>query len=139
MENQIFFVEMLILPGEAGAEAEAAGTRRVDVMARGGKSIFIGVADVEWLVTYVAEELELGGVSLVPLSASSTSAKAGGGQDFRAQWDFAAVYDPGWTAEILTGALKGTTVKCKLANLDADKWGQRGGSSERGGRSARAA
>ena len=46
-EDHIFFVEMPILPGEAGAEAEAAGTRRVDVMARGAKTIFIGVDDVE--------------------------------------------------------------------------------------------
>ena len=81
---------------------------------------------MEWLVTY---ELELGGALVPP----------GGGQDFCVQWDFAAAMDdPGWTAEILKGALKGKTYKCRLANLDAQV-GPRGGSSERGGRSARAA
>ena len=69
VENRIFSMDM----------PEAAGTRRVDVMARGVKSIFVGVADVEWLVTYVAKELELGGAALVPPSASSASAIAGGG------------------------------------------------------------
>ena len=68
---------------------------------------------------------------MVPPSASSVagggdaapaSAVAGGGQDFRLRWDFAAVDDPGWTAEILKGALAGKTFTCKLANLDADKW-----------------
>ena len=130
VENHIFSVDMPILPEEAGAEAEAAGTRRVDVMARGAKTILIGVTDVDWLITYVAKELELGNVALVPPSAASASAVAGGGdaavagdrQDFRLRWDFAAVDDPGWTAEILKGALAGKTFTCKLANLDADKW-----------------
>ena len=30
--------------------------------------------------------------------------------------------DPGWIAEILKGPLTGKTFKCRLANLDADKW-----------------
>ena len=130
VENHIFSVDMPILPEEAGAEAEAAGTRRVDVMARGAKTILIGVTDVDWLITYVAKELELGNVALVPPSAASASAVAGGGdaavaggrQDFRLRWDFAAVGDPGWTADILKGALAGKTFTCKLANLDVDKW-----------------
>ena len=109
VEDHIFSVEMLILPGEAGAEAEAAGTRRVDVMARGSTSIFIGVLDVEWLITYVAKELELGGVALVPPAGggdAAPAAVAAGGRDFRVQWDFfAAREDPGWIAEILKGPL----------------------------------
>ena len=55
--------------------------------------------------------------------AAPASAVADGGQDFRVQWDFsAAMEDPGWIAEILKGPLKGKTFKCRLANLDADKW-----------------
>ena len=129
--DTVFSVQMPILPDEAGAEAAAAGTRCVDVMARGSNSLFIGVFDVEWLITYVAKELELGGVALVPPSASSVAgggdaapaAVAAGGRDFRVQWDFfAAREDPGWIAEILKGPLTGKTFKCRLANLDADKW-----------------
>ena len=129
--NTVFSVKMPILPCEAGEEAAAAGTRCVDVMARGSNSLFIGVFDVEWLITYVAKELELGGVALVPPSASSVAgggdaapaAVAAGGRDFRVQWDFfAAMEDPGWIAEILKGPLTGKTFKCRLANLDADKW-----------------
>ena len=58
--NTVYSVKMPILPCEAGEEAAAAGTRCVDVMARGSNSLFIGVFDVEWLITYVAKELELG-------------------------------------------------------------------------------
>ena len=124
--NAVFSVKMPILPCEAGEEAAAAGTRCVDVMARGSNSLFIGVFDVEWLITYVAKELELGGVALVPPAGggdAAPAAVAAGGRDFRVQWDFfAAREDPGWIAEILKGPLKGKTFKCRIANLDADKW-----------------
>ena len=127
VENAIFSVEMSILPEEAGTAAQEAGTRRVSVMARGAKSLFIDVADLDWLITYVAKELELGGVSVVPPAAVLASEVAGGGdteQPICVQWVFGD--DPAWEATILTGELQGKTVKCRLANLCADKWASLG-------------
>ena len=124
LSNQVCAVDMPILPPEAGAEAEAAGNRRVRIMARGLNSVYIDVTDVDWLVTHVAKEIELGGVPVVSASAGApTSAVAdssGPKQPFNVRWDWAG--GDAWIAEMTTGALKGEQVYCSITKMTATKW-----------------
>lgn len=108
--------------------------RTVTVMKTGTDSLWLLAEDIPWLLRYLADEVESGGVppiddpdgeevqggSLEDVEATETPQKPKQARTALTQirWDFAGA----WTATMRSGPKKGTTITCKVENMTAEKW-----------------
>ena len=82
-------------------------------------SFWVSIGDLEWLVTWLADELETGGVPV----ASAVAGVGDLGQNssvpgVHIRWDFRGA----WEAAILEGSEQGQVVKSYVDKLTPEKW-----------------
>lgn len=93
--------------------------RVVRLLASSTTSLWLAEDDIEWLVAWLADEYQTGGV---PLDDPAVAGEAAEGNcaapGVRIVWDFAGA----WVATILEGEQKGKTVKSFVEKLTLEKW-----------------
>ena len=93
--------------------------RVVRLLASSTTTMWLSEGDVEWLVTWLADEYRTGGVPLDdPAVAGEVAEGNCAAPGVRILWDFGGA----WEATILEGELKGKTVKSFVEKLTLDKW-----------------
>ena len=96
-------------PPEMGGSA-VADLRKVSVLGTQTNQVWIAVEDVDWLISYVATEVALGGVPEVEAAAVAEGNCEVEG--LRAKRDFG---EQSWRAEFVTGKLKGRLVHSSVS------------------------
>ena len=92
--------------------------RTITLLALSTNSLYLRVDDLDWLLTWLRDEIRSGGVPVVlgdPLEALGCNCEA---DRVHIRWDFGGA----WEAIILAGEKKGTTVKSYVAKFNAEKW-----------------
>ena len=117
-QNLITEIEMREL--EPTKHPNSERTRAVKLLPLSTNSLWLSTDDVGWLVSWLADELETGGV---PMEAAVADHEASLARNCHApgvhiRWDF----DGAWEAVILQGSQKGRTVKSFVDKLDKSKW-----------------
>ena len=93
--------------------------RVVRLRATSTTCLWISEGDVEWLVTWLADEYRTGGVPLDDPAVAGEEAQGNcAAPGVRIVWDFSGA----WDATILEGELKGKTVKSFVKSLTLEKW-----------------
>ena len=102
---------------ERTAHPGCESTRNVRLLAWSTNSLWIGIDDIEWLVTWLASEHGTGGVPLEadPLDELAPNCAAPG---VHIRWHF----DGAWEAAVVSGAEQGKKVKCYVEKLTLEKW-----------------
>ena len=117
-QNLITEIEMREL--EPTKHPNSERTRAVKLLPLSTNSLWLSTDDVGWLVSWLADELETGGV---PMEAAVADHEASLERNCHApgvhiRWDF----DGAWEAVILQGSQKGKTVKSFVDKLTLAKW-----------------
>ena len=106
--------------GSGAADGNGGGppaTRRVSVLARSTNQLWLAVADIDWLVHYMAQEVACGGVPLEePMPAVAGNCEV---DDVRIRWDFGK---KAWVAEFTGGLLVGQKFTSNVSNMSEEKW-----------------
>ena len=102
---------------------DSSRRRTVRLSALSTNSLWVSTRDLDWLVTWLANEVETGGAPMDDELASNEAAVAALEQNCRApgvhiRWDV----DDAWEAVILAGSQEGTRVKSYVEKLTREKW-----------------
>ena len=117
-QNLITVFEML--EREPTKHPNGERTRAVKLLPLSTNSLWLSIDDLVWLVSWLADELETGGVPMESAVADHEACHEGNSQapGFHIRWDF----DGAWEAVILEGSQKGKTVKSFVDKLTLAKW-----------------
>ena len=94
-------------------------TRTVRVLATSTNTLWLHSDDVGWLVTWLADEHQTGGIA--PLEPAVAGEELKGNclaPGVHIRWDF----EGAWEATFLEGERKGKTVKSRVEKLTPEKW-----------------
>ena len=115
-------------PSSCGA-GQQSKTRIVRALATSTNTLWLHCDDVEWLVTWVANEHKTGGIPTLDPAAAGEELKGNCSvPGVHIRWDF----NGAWEAIILAGEKKGATVKSHVAKCTAEKWLAIGGQATYG-------
>ena len=118
MKNNI--VELTMPEHEPTAHPGQEGrTRQVRVLATSTNTLWLLCEDVGWLVTWLADEHQTGGIA--PLEPAVAGEELKGNclaPGVHIRWDF----EGAWEATFLEGERKGKTVKSRVEKLTPEKW-----------------
>ena len=116
--NLVTEIEMLEL--EPTKHPTSQRMRAVKLLPLSTNSLWLSAADVGWLVCWLADELETGGVPMESAVADHEAGLEGNCQapGIHIRWDF----DGAWEAVILEGRQKGKSVKSFVDKLTLEKW-----------------
>ena len=94
-------------------------TRGVQLLPLSTNSLWMSSEDVDWLVTHIAEEVNMGSVPPLadPYQELAPNCAA---EDVHIRWNFKG----GWDAIQLKGTSKGHTTTSKVSTLTEQKWTQ---------------
>ena len=100
-----------------------AAPRIVRLMYKSTNSLWLHVDDVPWLVNYMMDELDCGGVPLLEPQATEVAVAVANSAvpDLNINWDFHSDTDQ-YIATFVAGPLQGTVVQSRITNLTAEKW-----------------
>ena len=93
------------MPVGGSDQQETIGVR---VLARGTQSLWVHTEAIPWLVTYLADEVTLGGVAVDAEEDNSTVADSGV-EGLKVEWDFHGA--DRWTGTFVRGPLKGESYR----------------------------
>ena len=116
MSERVYQVTM---PKHANASMDPhAETYTVNVLRKTTNSIWILRDDINWLITYVADEVWSGGVP--PVEDDSEVAECNCEvPHLNIKWDFPTKR---WTGRFVSGPREGEVMDADIANMTADKW-----------------
>ena len=101
------------------ADPTSTETVSVRVLARGTQSLWVHTDAIPWLVTYLADEVSLGGVG-VDAEEDNSAVADGGVEGLRVEWDFHGA--DLWTGTFVRGPLKGESYVVRVSSLSEQKW-----------------
>ena len=111
--------EVLMPQRDPRSHPDCTDTRKVRLLPLGTNSVWIAVADVPWMLTWLADEVESGGVA--PLTDEAVQLETNTSvEGVHIRWSF----DGAWEAIILAGPKKGYTTKSYVAYMSPAKWAQ---------------
>ena len=89
---------------DPGSQPDCTETRKARLLPLGTNSVWIAVADVPWMLTWLADEVESGGVA--PLTDEAVQLETNTSvEGVHIRWSF----DGAWVAIMLIGPTKGYT------------------------------
>ncbi len=114
--NNVCHLEMPVRPLELDGPK---GPKRTVACLLMRNSLFIRDHDLPWLLRYMVEELQHGGVPICKEETDVPEANTGVPTLFIA-WDLSV--DPAWLGEFVDGPLTGTRIRSSIANRTQQKW-----------------
>ncbi len=120
-EDQVLRVEVDLVPKAADPTSTAKKSVRVLLCGR-QKLVHVHSEDLPWLVAYIADEVNFGGVVSDVSDVASAVAEANTTvPGLRVEWDFQQLT---WTGSFVSGPLQGRSVSCAPTNMTDTKWNQ---------------
>ena len=117
MSDRVYTITM---PKHALASTDTdSETYTATVLRKSTNSMWIHRNDIEWLITYVADEVSSGGVPPVGEDESEVADCNCEVPHLNLKWDFP---NQRWTGRFVSGPRAGEVMNADVANMTAEKW-----------------